>query len=388
MHTFFQLIQYEFHKTKSIHHLSGSSRDNTQFFSDVYRNEGGIDPISFTFFSYMVAKPYSVRSKFQFLQDVLANPFFSEEQKEKVLGHFCSIQAMYYFLTKCVHRRKMKVCPIQVHTDIYMNPLIETDKHTFVLLQNGHKFLFSITDLINITNTALSNTSYFFANPLSCKNPYNNIPFQKSTLYNIYFFIKQCHFQIPLLFHQYFLSNFHLTKFKNENETLIREHAIDRFIEKSSHDELCIEIKKMIVSNKYSKKWEIDPEFPKDRLIQIMRPYLKIHLLFICCTDLLRRDYYDALFRRKMMRFYFYNKRFGRKTYKKKVDVSHGFVFPSKYVYTTVFNDDGLNFHDSAAELREFRTSHMSTSKLIEEQENRAPSDASDDDDDNDEMIE
>ena len=50
--------------------------------------------------------------------------------------------------------------------------------------------LINPNDLIKIINTSLTNTSSFFIEPLPIKNPYNNIPFNKSVLYNIYFFIK------------------------------------------------------------------------------------------------------------------------------------------------------------------------------------------------------
>ena len=63
------------------------------------------------------------------------------------------------------------------------------DKNEFCLFQENNKYLFTIQDLIKIIHNSIANTSNFFNNPLAIKNPYNNMLINKSTLYNIYFFI-------------------------------------------------------------------------------------------------------------------------------------------------------------------------------------------------------
>ena len=64
-----------------------------------------------------------------------------------------------------------------------------------------------------IINNALSNSPDFFSVPLVIKNPYNNVPFNKSTLYNIYFNIMSKTYIVSELIHKFFLTNFDINKF-------------------------------------------------------------------------------------------------------------------------------------------------------------------------------
>ena len=59
---------------------------------------------------------------------------------------------------------------------------------TLSIVQDQKKYLFSIFDLKEIINKSLSNIDYGYPKILPIKNPYNNIPFTQSNLYNIYFF--------------------------------------------------------------------------------------------------------------------------------------------------------------------------------------------------------
>jgi len=367
MHTFYQIIQYYFNGSVPIAHLDGSVEDIVKYMQTIYadRIKSKDDPklgiIKQFFFMYIIANKYSVISKFALLKEVFENIFMNKEAKEEFLNYFCKMQRVYFLLVKQAYRYKMKKSPIQVSTDVFMTPLLETNSRTFAIIQNGKKYLFSTSDLINIINSSLSNTSYFFAEPLVCKNPYNNIPFNKSTLYNMYFFIKKSTFLLPILFHYYFMENFNLKKFGKNHETLIRETSIKRHVEKTPDDQLCHEIKKMLTANQYTKKLCIDNEFPKDRLVNIMRPYLELYYLYTCSNDLAKCHAYEKEYNDKMKNFYLYNKRFGRKYYNPTVSVKPSFIENTnkKQKYTITFDDSYLSFNDADEELRDFKNSHV-----------------------------
>ena len=85
--------------------------------------------------------------------------------------------------------KKAKV--YNIDSDLHGNPL-NNDKYTIRLLENNTIYTFKIHDLLNIIKDNLSNiyiAEYliFFQEPKMIKNPYTNIIFKKSLLYNIYF---------------------------------------------------------------------------------------------------------------------------------------------------------------------------------------------------------
>ena len=96
--------------------------------------------------------------------------------------------------------------------------------------------------MIQIIDTSLTNAFMFFSEPMPIKNPYNNLPFNKSTLYNIYFFIKFNTRLYPELLIKFYNCSFNLTEFKHANEYLLREYSIRNFVYKSSQDDIVDEI--------------------------------------------------------------------------------------------------------------------------------------------------
>jgi len=70
--------------------------------------------------------------------------------------------------------------------------------------------------------------------PLECKNTYNNVPISKSNLYNIYFQIINIKLTMPELIQHLFLCDFNLRLFLTENEYLIREYAINKYLTNTS----------------------------------------------------------------------------------------------------------------------------------------------------------
>ena len=111
------------------------------------------------------------------------------------------------------------------------------------------------------------------------KNPYTNLPLCLSNLYNIYFRIKNSNYNMPILFHQFFISNFNLLDFQNKNECLIREKAINYFIKDATFDEKYEYINKMLYSHYEQVLFEIDPLFPKKVLVKTFDKYIHLFLL-------------------------------------------------------------------------------------------------------------
>ena len=224
------------------------------------------------------------KEKFNYLKSVLDNPFLSSNQKTEFISIFQDIQKIHNNLCKFVWKCKWKISKISNQHDLIMNPINENQYFVCSLLQYGRKYLFTKTDLTKIIENALTNSPYIHAEPLPIKNPYNNSIFDKSHLYNIYFFMKHGGFILPSIFHQYFLHNFHLKIFRNNTENMIREmHVKTMTTDTTDNDKLFWDINTML--DAYNKqcydpnmKIIIHDDFPDEVLIPAMKPFL--HLFY------------------------------------------------------------------------------------------------------------
>ena len=166
-------------------------------------------------------------NKFVFLNNALNAFMIKENRENEILDYFCKIQKVYRALNRFAFIIKYNKAKIVVNTDMELNKINEKDKNILCLYQEKAKYLFKIFDLIKIINISLTNSYLFFAEPLCIKNPYNNIPFNKSTLYNIYYYLIErpkllVKFNILELFLKFHECNFNLTKFLSNYEYLLR----------------------------------------------------------------------------------------------------------------------------------------------------------------------
>jgi hypothetical protein len=219
--------------------------------------------------------------------------------------------------------------------------------------------------LIKIINTSLTNSFLFFSEPKSVKNPYNNLPFNKSTLYNIYFFIRYKTDYYPELLFKFFECNFNLNKFKFLNENLLREYSIKNYVYRSPVNVLEKDIKQMILSYnlhcermRYKNKILINEDFPINNLVKIMKPYL-----FLYCKSLYSfhpqiKSKYAIFFKLSMLRFNKFNPQFGRKKYKIRYRTTKNFQkkICGKEI---VFDDKCVNFYDIKKLNDDFLIDHL-----------------------------
>jgi hypothetical protein len=244
-------------------------------------NFDNIHKINFFIFNQ---KEYSIKNKFIFLSEMLHNIFNSEKVCEEILDNFCKIQKVYHGFARVAHNYKYKKANVIIETDLIMNTIKENSRCVFCLYQNNCKYLFNIHELIKIINNSIANSSHFFSNPIPVKNPYNNIIFNKSTLYNIYFFIKMNTLLNPEIFYYFFKTNFNMNKFIKEYQHLLRDFSIETHLTNSSRETLYNEIINMLDDYNYffvknEKQIIIHEGFPIVKLIEIMKPYLRLYLL-------------------------------------------------------------------------------------------------------------
>lgn len=322
---------------------------------------------------------FNYKNKFKFLSSVLNNPFMGEKEKTDFFYLFQIIQKKYFIITRFFRNYKLRHSQIQISHDVFLNPIQETDKNVMVLLQNNKRYLFTISDLVNLLNTSLGNTYYFFAEPKACKNPYNNMPFNKADLYNIYFFMKSRPIVMPTLFHAFFLANFNLTTFKNDNEDNIREYAIRKYLEVTPNNKLRVLCISMLTSNRHTQRMRIHKNFPTDTLVNVLKPYLNLYLHTKYSTETNKKHEAHMLLDIKLKEFVKYNKNFGRK--RMILDKSdYSFTFKKKYVVS--YNCLCKSYHYDEED--NFMNSHLNVVKYYDDEF----SDTDEDDDDNDDESE
>jgi hypothetical protein len=254
------------------------------------------------------------QSKLNYMTKNILNPFLSEDIRMDFMLAFTKAQRMYYALSRFARTVKFRLSPQRNTEDMFMNPIKSTDRNVISILQHGQLYLFTITDLKRIIDTALSHSPWFFNEPLAVKNPYNNIPFQKADLYNIYFFMKSRIIHMSPLFHQYFLSNFNLGHFRDENPALIQSIYMQQYVKNMDATLAYSPILKIFRSVQYGPvKIEIDPDFPKDRLLAIMRPYLLLYYSATVSFDVIVKQTSVINLRKAMIAFYRFNPQFGRR---------------------------------------------------------------------------
>ena len=172
--------------------------DNNIFSFNYDKNET-VDERCKLFFNIFLNQNIDIKNKFKFFYETI-NSIFLNDKKDKFINYFCKVQKTYNVLNKFLYIIKFKKSKVVVNSDMALNEININEKNIICIFQDDVKYLFNINDLINIINSSLTNNHLFFSEPLCVKNPYNNLPFSKSTLYNIYLFIKFKTHILPILF--------------------------------------------------------------------------------------------------------------------------------------------------------------------------------------------
>jgi len=317
------------------------------------------------YFIFINQKKYSIKNKFKYFIEQINNIFLTIEEKEDFINVFCEIQKTYFALSRLAYIHKYKRAKIVVDFDLCLNPIDINNKNSICLFQEKNKYYFRINDLINIIDAALSNSSNFFSDVLISKNPYNNVPFNKSTLYNIYFSVISKTFIVSELFQKFFLSNFDIDKFEKDYEYLLREYSIQNFVKNTNCDMLYGSVLLMLDQynyNNYNNINDADEDtikihynFPKKQLVNIMRPYLLLYYTSKYSLINTKKNDTKKILYKKLDDFYNFNPNFGRIIIKMHPYFSKNNI--KKYKYTYTYNDKHISFNQ---DFKCFLTSHIS----------------------------
>ena len=287
-----------------------------------HRNIQLVYQIFFLPYNEFAELPKKYANRFEILQDVVLNNLhITDEEKDKFLEKFGSAQRAYAGFRRLATRFRFKHTKrFEVYTDLCCVEFsVLSPKILISLLDRNTLYRFRISDIINIIDKALTYAPHFFAEPYEIKNPYTNLPFSRSNLYNIYFTLLDSTYIMPILFQLYFLSNFCLERFKNENECFIRDKSIANFVKHASQDDRHNQINRMFYAHQATMTCVIHPQFPREKLVRVFASYLRSFLLEEYSLNPAIRDLNRTLLDERLVLFSRLNPNFGRKIWGKRL---------------------------------------------------------------------
>lgn len=278
--------------------------------------------------------------KYDYLKTHFNNLFISQAKKDDLLELFFSVQRHYMVLSRFAYMCKWKRAPFAIDTDLYLNTIEKNKTHTFTLYQNKTKFLFNVPQLIRVMeNDLFHDWEGCFCVHVKCpKNPYNKLQFHKVDLYNLYFHFKNnMNVNPPQFLYLWFLDDFCVSSFTRNNDRFIRKQCIRHYAKTVSNKSRNAYEDVLDMIDDYDCKWSIDPDFPRDILIDVMRPYLYVY--YLVAYDALsdkQSSHYESVLTKSLMQFYKKHRTFGRKIF---VSTKKN-LFPSSEFYCNFFKKE------------------------------------------------
>jgi hypothetical protein len=268
---------------------------------------------------------------------------FNEKNMDEFYEINASVSKIKRCFTKILRLWKWKRAKIYNIEDLCMNTIYSGQKNTVTILKNNMKYVFSLKDLICNFNSELSNIYNLFVQPLPCKNPYTNECFNKSDLYNIYFAICDSTFLMPKLIHEYFLMDFCLSRYMNENDYMIKEYYAEKYVNKITND-IVLKCTNDMFREHNILSIKINKEFPKQLLKELMTPYLKLYYLSKFSQNKMKKAYSFMKLHKILHNIMKDTPNFGRKRY---ISILNGnnkkrylnFVFNTKLPEIKIVND-------------------------------------------------
>ena len=238
-----------------------------------------------------------IPNKFKSLQEeVIENDFFTEFQKNIYMELFCESQRHYYALSKFAKIWKTsKLKYYNNEVDLCLNPLSRyPDCQKVTLIHFKKKYVFRLTDFMNIWLRSLTKNTGFSPNPQYPMNPYINRPFRKEHLYIVYFKLLDSTFSIPLLIQNFYQLSFNITQFELVNYPTLKDRAITNYLKEEDDLSLFLDIIHMVETFKIELDHAyIDPRLPHNQMLKIistMKPFLKDFFMGSLSCNPLTRD--------------------------------------------------------------------------------------------------
>jgi hypothetical protein len=274
-------------------------------------------PENYDFIDAFFAKSFwfSGKPKFEVLKEFVGNPFLSKIKKEELIEYFYKTQRLTNFFKKFyIKKTYHKYHKYPGNIDLFHVPLDTYSTRSIIpLVHNNTIYKFRVSDIIRLTNTGLIYAPDLFPEPKFPSNPWTNIPFTETNLYNIYFHMIDNNILLPTLFYNFFRCNWKIEKFICLNEAYLRDVSINHFYDDVSTYTKYSDI--IIMLRKYRSvipDLTIHPQYPKLEVVSNLAHILVHHLRYEYTHNPTYRIKSKITIKRLLRTFFVNNPAFGR----------------------------------------------------------------------------
>lgn len=247
---------------------------------------------------FFIESPHEKKFE-KFKNDIVENEFFSDTQKDIYIELFMKAQKHYHAL--CLFKkiwRESKYSFFDQETDLCFNPLSQfPEHHKVTLLHFNKKYIFRLTDFMNIWITALTKRSLFTPQPRLPINPFINKPFRKHHLLKVYLKLQETKFQIPFLIQKFYTFHFNLAVFEVEMYPVLREMNIENYMKDEPPITMFLDIIHMVETLREDVEGTpiIEAYLPEENykdVVKKLKPMLRSYFYSIISCNPIKKDYF------------------------------------------------------------------------------------------------
>lgn len=276
-------------------------------------------------------REFKIKNKFTVLKDIYENNFMDSEKKRELFFYFYNAQRVQNLFKKWYHKKTFnKIQMANIKTDLFLNDLkLTREKFVIPIIHDNILYYFKISDLTKLIESALIYYEIELdPEPIMPSNPYNNLPFSKTNLYNIYFYLKNNNFIISNNLNNFYHCDFNINDFGNKYECVLKDILIDKFYDNKSNNYKYNEIILLLRRyKKYLNNLVIHPEFSNIKVIKRFECLLPYNLKSLYSFNSNNRIYAKKRLIFKLKKIYNADVKFGRIYVKCKRQIPRGFQF-------------------------------------------------------------
>ena len=192
--------------------------------------------------------------------------------------------------------------------DLQFIPLKKYDNsEKIIITQNKTNYEFRLMDLIKLWKIALFNSQNMFPMPLKLKNPFTNMIFSNSSLFNIFYKFQKSNYVIPEIILMFYKNNFDMDEFKVNTYPTLQKNAIKQYISTAYYQDLYDYL--VMLFHDYRKETcyvLLKPTatyLMKQSLIKKMKWYLKLYLTTKFSCNPLLKDLASSKIKKNLNKF-------------------------------------------------------------------------------------